>query len=56
MDVIVLDPEIKDNEPLPLGWWREMCPDDYDKRIQYGPKFKVMMHIIDESEKVGDKV
>lgn len=56
MEVIDLEPQIKENEPLPSGWWRNFCPEDYKDNINYGPKFKVMLKIIDESEKIGDKM
>lgn len=54
--MIDLEPEIKENEPLPSGWWRNFCPEDYKDNLDYGPKFKVMFRIIDECEKIGDKL
>lgn len=56
VEVIDLEPEIKENEPLPNGWWRNFCPDDFKDNLNYGPKFKVMLKIIDECEKIGDKM
>lgn len=54
--MINLEPEIKENEPLPSGWWRTCCPQDYKTNIDYGPKFKVMLKIVEECQKVGDKM
>lgn len=56
VDVIVLEPEIIDNEPLPSGWWDSYIPEDYRTNLEYGPKLKIMLSIIEHCERIGDKV
>lgn len=56
MDTIDLDPEVNSTENDLENWWWEVCPDDAALNVDYGPKFKVCLYILDQCEKLGEKV
>ena len=59
IDIIDLDPEPAnniENQELLKDWWKLAIPDDVHANINYGPKFKIIFSIIDECNKVGDKL
>ncbi|XP_031342914.1 transcriptional regulator ATRX-like isoform X1 [Photinus pyralis] len=43
-------------DPAYLSWWEQFAPPDSDSNVEYGPKFKVMLAIINECQRIGDKV
>ncbi|GJQ84365.1 hypothetical protein Trydic_g3846, partial [Trypoxylus dichotomus] len=53
VDTIGVEPEIAED---PGEWWHSKCPDDLLTNIEYGPKIKVMLEIVEHSVKLGDKV
>lgn len=56
LDVISQEPEIQEVEGIPQDWWKVECPDDIQTNIEFGTKLQVMMAIIEEAEKIGEKV
>lgn len=56
MDTVVLEPEVKDTNILPEGWWKQLIPKDIMTNINYGTKFVIMRAILDMCEKLCDKV
>ncbi|KRT84479.1 helicase [Oryctes borbonicus] len=53
VDTIAVEPEIAED---PGEWWHSKCPDDLLTNIEYGPKMKVMLDIIEHSVRLGDKL
>lgn len=54
VDEVDLEPEISDN--LSIGWWKSDIPEDYETNIEYGPKIRIMLSIIEYCERIGEKV
>ncbi|XP_044759068.1 transcriptional regulator ATRX-like isoform X2 [Coccinella septempunctata] len=55
-EVIFDEPEVHEVEGVPEDWWKGECSDEIKTNIEFGTKLQVMMGIIEEAEKKGEKV
>ncbi|XP_045478511.1 transcriptional regulator ATRX homolog isoform X2 [Harmonia axyridis] len=55
-EVISQEPEVHEAEGLPREWWKDDCPNEIVTNLEFGTKLQVMMGIIEEAEKIGEKV